>query len=237
MSCATAAAAAHIHTFLSSLPQVPETLPAEVLAKIGAPPKADDPIITAEELKEYDGFLFGEWRLLSQRHHVLFAMPHHQVARSHSATPRCAEPCSAAFLTPCPGSPVSLAVRPAGIPTRFGMMASQVKAFLDSTGGLWQAGALVGKPAGVFVSIGTQGACTHWGLVHDCHCIAGGCVTMTCSSLGLHSWLLATLAKALPPPLAPCQPSRLPLATPSLHSRPRPPALTFLQAAAWRPPL
>lgn len=40
------------------------------------------------------------------------------------------------------------------------MMASQVKAFLDSTGGLWQAGALVGKPAGVFVSIGTQGGCT-----------------------------------------------------------------------------
>lgn len=82
--------------------QVPETLPAEVLAKMGAPPKADDPIITADELKEYDGFLFG-------------------------------------------------------IPTRFGMMASQIKSFLDSTGGLWQAGALVGKPAGVFVSIGTQG--------------------------------------------------------------------------------
>lgn len=30
------------------------------------------------------------------------------------------------------------------------------QAFLDSTGGLWQAGALVGKPAGVFVSVGTQ---------------------------------------------------------------------------------
>lgn len=43
-----------------SLGQVPETLPAEVLAKMGAPPKADDPIITADELKEYDGFLFGE---------------------------------------------------------------------------------------------------------------------------------------------------------------------------------
>lgn len=32
-----------------------------------------------------------------------------------------------------------------------------MKAFFDSTGGLWQSGALVGKPAGVFVSIGTQG--------------------------------------------------------------------------------
>ena len=36
-------------------------------------------------------------------------------------------------------------------------MASQFKAFLDATGGLWQAGALVGKPAGLFVSVGTQG--------------------------------------------------------------------------------
>ncbi|PRW51183.1 putative NAD(P)H dehydrogenase (quinone) FQR1-like 1 [Chlorella sorokiniana] len=86
----------------ATLFQVLETLPADVLAKMGAPAKADDPVITAEQLKDFDGFLFG-------------------------------------------------------IPTRFGMMASQVKAFLDSTGSLWQAGSLVGKPAGVFVSIGTQG--------------------------------------------------------------------------------
>ena len=32
-----------------------------------------------------------------------------------------------------------------------------MQAFLDSTGGLWQAGALVGKPCGIFVSVGTQG--------------------------------------------------------------------------------
>lgn len=44
-----------------------------------------------------------------------------------------------------------------GIPTRFGMMASQVKALFDATGGLWQSGALVGKPAGVFISVATQG--------------------------------------------------------------------------------
>ena len=44
-----------------------------------------------------------------------------------------------------------------GIPTRYGMMAAQMKAFWDSTGSLWQAGALVGKPAGIFVSTGTQG--------------------------------------------------------------------------------
>lgn len=47
----------HIHP--THPPQVPETLPAEILAKMGAPPKADDPVITADDLKEYDGFLFG----------------------------------------------------------------------------------------------------------------------------------------------------------------------------------
>jgi NAD(P)H dehydrogenase (quinone) len=44
-----------------------------------------------------------------------------------------------------------------GTPTRFGMMAAQMKAFWDSTGGLWQKGSLVGKPAGLFWSTGTQG--------------------------------------------------------------------------------
>ena len=44
-----------------------------------------------------------------------------------------------------------------GIPTRFGMMSAQMKAFFDATGGLWQSGKLVGKPASIFVSTGTQG--------------------------------------------------------------------------------
>ncbi|OLY78985.1 NAD(P)H dehydrogenase (quinone) FQR1 [Smittium mucronatum] len=43
-----------------------------------------------------------------------------------------------------------------GIPTRFGTMGSQVKTFLDSTGGLWAKKALVGKMAGVFVGTGSQ---------------------------------------------------------------------------------
>jgi len=43
-----------------------------------------------------------------------------------------------------------------GFPTRFGMMASQMKCFFDSTGGLWMKGSLVGKPAGLFFSTGTQ---------------------------------------------------------------------------------
>jgi NAD(P)H dehydrogenase (quinone) len=42
-----------------------------------------------------------------------------------------------------------------GVPTRFGNMASQMKAFFDMTGGIWQKGALVGKPAATFVSTGT----------------------------------------------------------------------------------
>ena len=43
-----------------------------------------------------------------------------------------------------------------GTPTRFGNMCSQMRNFLDQTGGLWARGALVGKVAGVFCSTGTQ---------------------------------------------------------------------------------
>ncbi len=39
-----------------------------------------------------------------------------------------------------------------GSPTRFGNMAAPLKYFLDSTGDLWFAGSLVGKPASVFTS-------------------------------------------------------------------------------------
>lgn len=42
-----------------------------------------------------------------------------------------------------------------GSPTRFGNMAAPLKHFLDSTGGLWLAGALSGKPAAVFTSAST----------------------------------------------------------------------------------
>ncbi|KAM3204421.1 putative NAD(P)H dehydrogenase (quinone) FQR1-like 1 [Capsicum annuum] len=44
-----------------------------------------------------------------------------------------------------------------GFPTRFGMMPAQFKAFLDATGGLWEAQKLAGKPAGIFYSTGSQG--------------------------------------------------------------------------------
>jgi NAD(P)H dehydrogenase (quinone) len=43
-----------------------------------------------------------------------------------------------------------------GFPTRFGMMAGQMKMFLDGMGSLWQQGKLIGKPVGSFVSTGTQ---------------------------------------------------------------------------------
>ncbi|AFL73166.1 NAD(P)H:quinone oxidoreductase [Thiocystis violascens] len=39
-----------------------------------------------------------------------------------------------------------------GSPTRFGNMAAPLKYFLDGTSSLWLAGALTGKPAGVFTS-------------------------------------------------------------------------------------
>ena len=43
-----------------------------------------------------------------------------------------------------------------GTPTRFGNMASQLKNFLDQTGGLWFEDRLVGKIGSVFTSTGSQ---------------------------------------------------------------------------------
>jgi NAD(P)H dehydrogenase (quinone) len=43
-----------------------------------------------------------------------------------------------------------------GTPTRFGNMASQMRNFLDQTGGLWMSGALVGKVGSVFASTASQ---------------------------------------------------------------------------------
>ncbi|KAJ2800247.1 hypothetical protein H4R21_003255 [Coemansia helicoidea] len=81
--------------------QVAETLSDEILAKMHAPAKASFPIITASQLPEADGYLFG-------------------------------------------------------FPTRYGSAPAQMKAFFDSTGSLWQKGALAGKPAGIFFSTASQ---------------------------------------------------------------------------------
>ena len=43
-----------------------------------------------------------------------------------------------------------------GTGTRFGMMSSQMRNFLDQTGGLWAKGALIGKVGSVFTSSATQ---------------------------------------------------------------------------------
>lgn len=85
--------------------RVPETLPDEILVKMGAQEAqkafAHIPIATPQELAEYDAIIFGA-------------------------------------------------------PTRFGMMAAQMKAFLDATGGLWAKQSLKGKVGSAFTSTGTQ---------------------------------------------------------------------------------
>ncbi|MCJ7511322.1 MAG: NAD(P)H:quinone oxidoreductase [Dehalococcoidia bacterium] len=43
-----------------------------------------------------------------------------------------------------------------GTPARFGNMCSQMRNFLDQTGGLWARGALIGKTGSVFTSTSTQ---------------------------------------------------------------------------------
>lgn len=87
------------------LRRVPETLPEEVIGKMGAAEtlkmQEQVPVCTVDELAGADGVLFGT-------------------------------------------------------PTRFGNMCGQMRQFLDATGGLWQRGSLVGKPAGVISSSNTQ---------------------------------------------------------------------------------
>lgn len=39
--------------------QVAETLPEEVLGKMGAPPKKEHPIISPDKMEDYDGFIVG----------------------------------------------------------------------------------------------------------------------------------------------------------------------------------
>ncbi|KAG6850071.1 ubiquitinated histone-like protein Uhp1, partial [Blastosporella zonata] len=82
--------------------QVPETLSADILAKMHAPAKPNYPVIDLEEFVKYDAYLFG-------------------------------------------------------VPTRYGMMPAQWKAFWDSTGGLWGTGALWGKYASIFTSTAGPG--------------------------------------------------------------------------------
>ncbi len=105
MALAAQEAASQVPGVSAVLYKVAETLPDEVLGKMGAldaaKAQADVPLATPEVLAAADAVLFGT-------------------------------------------------------PTRFGNMTGQMRQFLDSTGGLWAKGALVGKPAGVFTSSATQ---------------------------------------------------------------------------------
>ena len=106
--------------------QVAETLPQDILTRIKAPPKADDPAIAAEELPEFDGFVFG--------------MP---TRRARAARPLLRW-CKSAAPVADPVLPqLTVAVGPfhtppaPALPKRrsFGMMPSQMKALWDATGG------------------------------------------------------------------------------------------------------
>jgi len=57
-----------------------------------------------------------------------------------------------------------------GTGTRFGNMTAQMKAFLDSTGGLWAKGALVGKVGSVFTS---HRHSARWPGIHHPHLSSG----------------------------------------------------------------
>jgi len=88
-----------------SLYQVPETLPADIIAKMGA----------TEGRKSFAHVSVAGMSQLAEAEAVIF-----------------------------------------GVPTRFGMMSAEMRAFLDMTGQLWMKGALVGKVASVFTSSATQ---------------------------------------------------------------------------------
>jgi NAD(P)H dehydrogenase (quinone) len=105
MAQAAAEGVAQVSGAAAVIRRVPETLPEEVLAKMGAldaqKAQASIPVCTVDELAQADAIIFGT-------------------------------------------------------PTRFGNMCGQMRQFLDSTGGLWQQGALVGKVGSVFASSATQ---------------------------------------------------------------------------------
>jgi NAD(P)H dehydrogenase (quinone) len=105
MARAVAEGAASVNGVEVDTRRVPETLPDEVLGKMGAletiAAQKDVPVCTVEDLGRADAVLFGT-------------------------------------------------------PTRFGNICGQMRQFLDSTGGLWAKGALVGKVGGAFTSSNTQ---------------------------------------------------------------------------------
>jgi len=105
MAEAVAEGAREVRDAEVSLYQVPETLPADIIAKMGA----------TEGRKSFAHVSVAGMSQLAEADAVVF-----------------------------------------GVPTRFGMMSAEMRAFLDMTGQLWMQGALVGKVASVFTSSATQ---------------------------------------------------------------------------------
>jgi NAD(P)H dehydrogenase (quinone) len=101
MAQAVAEGAKSVEGISVDIKRVPETVPADVLAKSGAKTDQKAEVAKPADLPDYDAIIFGT-------------------------------------------------------PTRFGMMAAQMRAFLDQTGGLWAQNRLVGKVGSVFASTGTQ---------------------------------------------------------------------------------
>ena len=95
--------------------RVPETLPADVLAKMGATEAkkafAHVPVADPNRLAEADAIIFG-------------------------------------------------------IPTRYGLVVSQMQAFIDRTGGLWASGKLIGKVGSIFTSTASQHGGQETTIVH-----------------------------------------------------------------------
>lgn len=105
MAEAEAAGAGTVPGAEVTIRRIAETLPAKVLAAMGANKAqkafSNIPVCTLEELEGADAVIFGS-------------------------------------------------------PTRFGSVAAQMRQFMDSTGGLWAKGSMVGKVGGMFTSSATQ---------------------------------------------------------------------------------
>jgi NAD(P)H dehydrogenase (quinone) len=132
--------------------RVPETLSAEVLAKMYAPAKPAYPIITPDELAKYDTFVMGvptrfgnfpaQWKVCACFVSCTLLFPSCSSQNSPIDTPnsRVSHPTP----TPIPISPFSLDIIINSL--------APTQAFWDSTSTLWSTSALAGKYAGAFTS-------------------------------------------------------------------------------------
>jgi NAD(P)H dehydrogenase (quinone) len=126
--------------------QVAETLPEEVLAKMGAPPKRDHPIMTADKLPEYDGIIFG----LSGRFGTMPAQI--KVSPITITSDNRVNVCECEHLTVFVYGYILTT-----IPCSLLQFIIALQALFDSCGQLWAKGSLVGKTAATFCSTASMG--------------------------------------------------------------------------------